>query len=453
MPAAHLDRSAPPAPGAHRPFHFPPFLRRTLPNGLQVLAARQTGVPLVSLELVLPAGGQHDPEGQAGLATLTASVIDEGTQRRDSLEIAAHVERLGGSLTTGADWDQGYLGVGLLAQDRQAGLAILAELLNEPTFPAPEVERLRRQRQGEILRRTRDPSTLADEKLNQVIFAGTPFAHPLIGTEDSVERLERDALVSFYESCYTLHGAALIVVGDLDPEEVLREVEQGFGGMGRQPPPAPAIDAPLLPGIAVHIVDRPDARQTELRLGHVGISRRDPDYVALVVLNTVLGGKFTSRINMNLRERNAYTYGASTRFVARLQPGPFVIEAAVATELTGAAAREVLAELRRIREDLIEPDEMEETRSYIAGVFPYTFQTISDIAKRLDTLATYGLPDDYYARYLERLAVLTREDILAMARQHLDPDHIALVAVGPAATLVPQLEALGPVTVWPAAGG
>jgi len=414
-----------------------------------VLAARHAAVPLVSLEMVLPAGGQHDPLGRAGLSTLTAAVIDEGTHRRSALEIAAHVERFGGSLTTGADWDVGYLGVGLLAQHRTAGLEILGELLHEPTFPQAEVERLVRQRTGDIVRRSQDPSILAEEKLSQVLFAGTPFAHPLIGTQESIEALDREAIVAFYSACYTPRGAALIAVGDLDPEAVLREIEAIFGAAGGEPPPAPAIRAQLLPGVAVHVVDRPDAPQTELRVGQVGISRRDPDYVPLVVLNTLLGGKFTSRINMNLRERNAFTYGASSRFVARLQPGPFIVDAAVATESAGAAAREVLAELRRIREEPVEPDELEETRSYIDGVFPYTFQTIGDIAKRLETLATYGLPDDYYARYLERLAALTREELLAVAQQHLDPDHSAVVAVGPAETLVSQLAALGPVTVWP----
>lgn len=451
MPAAAVDRSAPPLGGTIRPFHLPPFLRRTLPNGLQVLAARQAGVPLISLELVVRAGGQHDPEGKAGLATLTASAIDEGTRRRSSQEIAALVERLGGSLTTAADWDEGYLGIGLLSQHRQAGLDLLAEVLSEPTFPDQEVERLRQLRRGEIVRRSQDPSVSAEEKLSQVIFAGTPYTHPLIGTQETIEALDRDALVAFYRSCYSLNGATLIAVGDLEPEEICREAEAALGAASPAAPAPPEIRAVPLPGIVVHVVDRPGAPQTELRLGHAGVSRRDPDYIPLIVLNTLLGGKFTSRINLSLRERHAYTYGASTRFVSRLQRGPFIVDAAVSTESTGAAAREVLAELRRIREDLVEPAEMEETRSYITGVFPYTFQTIDDFARRLDTIATYGLPDDYYEKYLERLAVMTRDDLLAVARQHIDPDHIAIVAVGPADTLAAQLEGLGPVTVWPRA--
>jgi zinc protease len=177
------------------------------------------------------------------------------------------------------------------------------------------------------------------------------------------------------------------------------------------------------------------------------VPRPDPDYIPLIVLNTLLGGKFTSRINLNLRERHGYTYGASSRFTPRLGPGPFVVDAAVATESTGAAAVETLAELRRIREDLVEPRELEETLSYVSGVFPYTFQTTSDLAKRLETLGVYGLPDDYFERYLERLPTITREEIRTVAERHIHPDRIAVVAVGPAEALRPQLEGLGPVTV------
>jgi zinc protease len=194
-------------------------------------------------------------------------------------------------------------------------------------------------------------------------------------------------------------------------------------------------------------MDRPGAAQTELRLGHVGVPRTHPDWFPVNVLNMLLGGKFTSRINLNLRERHSYTYGANSRFSSRLGPGPFVVDTAVATESTGAAVREVLGELRRIREEPVEPDELSETLSYMIGVYPYTLQTMGDVAKRLEILSVYGLPDDYYDTYVDRLAAVTREDLLAAAQQHLHPDHIAIVAVGPADVLVPQLEGLGEVTV------
>ena len=445
-----VDRSAPPRPGPVRPFRFPPFLRTRLPNGLTVLAARLAGLPLVSLELVAVAGGQFDPPGRSGLATLAASLLDEGTARRSAMEVAAHAERLGGYFATGADWDVGYLSTGLLSQHRAAGFELLADVAAHPTFPAEELERLKRQRLAELLRRTQDPSALADDRLIRVLYEGTVYAHPLIGEEESVTGLDRESIAAFYQNHYGFDGAALIAVGDFDPEELLREAEValGSGGPASPPPVPPQIHPPAREGISVHVVDRAGAAQTELRLGHPGIPRRHPDYVPLVALNALLGGKFTSRINLNLRERHAYTYGASSRFSARMGPGPFTVNAAVATESTGAAAREVLFELRRIREALVEPEELEETRSYLIGVFPYTVQTIGDLAKRLETLAVFDLPDDYYTRHLERTASITREEILDVARRHLAPEQVAVVAVGPAEELEPQLAELGPVTVW-----
>jgi zinc protease len=447
-----VDRTAPPPPGKVRPFHFPPFLRTRLASGLAVLAARLPGLPLVSMEIVAPAGAQFDPPGREGIATLTASLVDEGTVRRSSMEIAAIAERLGGYLTTGTDWDVGYLATGLLSEHRLAGLELLAEIALSPTFPEAEIERLQKQRLTEILRRAFDPSALADDRFHREVYRGTVYAHSLLGDAESVSRLDRDSLAAFYHRHYGLAGSALIAVGDCEPEELVREVESIFDSAA---PPA-AIPAPPeirpapLTGISVHLVDRPGAAQTELRIGHAGVPRTHAEYIPLVVLNTLLGGKFTSRINMNLRERHGYTYGATSRFVPRMGPGPFLVAAGVATESAGAASREVLHELRRIREALVETAELEETQSYMVGVFPYTVQTIGDLAKRLETLAVYGLPDDYYTRFLERIDSVTREEILEVARRHLDPEHIAVVAVGPAEALEKQFEDLGTVSVWSA---
>ena len=445
-----VDRTVPPPPGEIRPFRFPPFLRTRLANGLAVVAARLPGLPLVSLEIVALAGGQFDPQGWEGIAAMTAAALDEGTVRRSSIEIAATAERLGGYFTTGADWDVGYLATGLLSDHRDAGLELLAEVVLSPTFPEAEVERLRRQRLAEIVRRAQDPTTLADDRFHREVYRGTVYAHPLLGDQESIQRLDRETMAAFYRRHFSLAGSALIAVGDFEPEALLRAAESAFAAAGpAAPAPAPPEIRPApLTGVSVHIVDRPGAAQTELRVGHASVPRTHPDYIPLVVLNTLLGGKFTSRINMNLRERHAFTYGASSRFVPRMGPGPFLVNAAVATASAGAAAREILYELRRVREDLVEPEELDETRTYMVGVFPYTVQTIGDLAKRLETLTVYGLPDDYYASYLQKVAAVTREEVLEVARRHLDPERIAVVAVGPAETLEPQLAGVGPIAVW-----
>ena len=444
-----LDRTLPPVAGALRPFHFPGFLHAELPGGLAVYAARHGDVPLVSLELVTPAGGQHDPPGRHGLSTLTAGLLDEGTVRGGALEIAARIELLGGYLASGADWDVSYLAAGVLSRHLPAALELLAEVATSPTFPPEELERLRRQRLAELLRRRHDPAILADERLTEEIFRGTVYGRSLLGDEESVAAIARDDVVAYYRRHYGPRDAALVAVGDLDPEALVAAAERVFGGGGGPgAPPPPEVRPAPLPGVVVHVVDRPGAAQTELRLGHAGIPRRHPDYSPLVVLNTLLGGQFTSRINLNLRERHGYTYGAHSRFVGRRGPGPFLISAAVATEATGAAAREVLGELVRLQEEPVAPVELAETRDYLIGVFPYTVQTIGELAKRLEMLATYGLPDDYFARYIERIRGVNADEVQQLARRHLHPERIAIVAVGPAETLESQLSALGPVSVW-----
>ncbi len=444
------DRSAAPPSREIRAFQFPPVLRARLGHGLEVVAARLPGPPLISLEIVTPAGAQHDPEGRAGIATLTASVLDEGTVHRSAMEIAATAERLGGYFVTGADWDVGYLATGLLSSHGREALELLAEVIASPTFPEGEVERLRRQRIAEIQRRYQDPGALADDRLLREIYHGTPYAFPIAGTEESIAGLDRESLLEFYRGHYGFAGSTLIAVGDFDPEELLRQAEAAFGAAG---PPGPAPARPEIrptpqSGISIHIVDRPGASQAELRLGHVGVPRTHPDHTPLSVLNSLLGGKFTSRINLNLRERHGYTYGATSRFSPRLGPGPFSVNAAVETAAAGASAREVLFELRRVRESLVEPDELDETRGYMVGVFPYSLQTIGDVSRRLETLTVFGLPDDYYTRYLEKVATVTREEVQEAARRHLDPERIVVVAVGPAEVLEPQFEGMGPVTVW-----
>ncbi len=448
-PRPPVERAHPPAAGPLRPFRFPPFHHLRLASGLEVYTARHGDVPLASLELVTPAGGQLDPPALSGLATLTAGLLDEGTRRGGALDIAARAERLGGHVSTGADWDGAHVSAGMLSTNFQGGLELLAEVATSPTFPAEELERLRRRRLAELLRRRHDPSILADERLAAEVFRGTPYGRSLLGDEASVAASGRDDVVAYYDGHYTLRGAALVAVGDLDPEALLGLVEEVFAGAPAAPPaPPPQIRPQPLAGVVVHVVDRPGAAQTELRLGHVGIPRRHPDYSPLMVLNTLLGGNFTSRINLNLRERHGYTYAAASRFIGRQGPGPFIVSAAVATEVTGAAAREVLNELERLRSDLVPPEELEETRNYLIGVFPYTVQTIDDLASRLETLAVYDLPDDYYASYVEQVRAVTAEEVLDLARRHLHPDRLVIVAVGPAESLEPQLAELGPVTVW-----
>ncbi len=446
-----VDRSQPPPPGELRPFRFPPFTAAELDNGLRVLTARAPRVPLVSLEMLAPAGGQLDPPELPGLASFHGALLDEGTARHTALEIAADIEKLGGSLGSGAGWNMAFVETGHLAEHLPAGLALLAEIVRSPDFPAGEIDRLRQQRQAEILRRLGQPASLADDALAAAIYGGTVYGQPLLGTEASLERMGREDFRAFYRRHVHPNGSTVIGVGDLDPDDLTARVERAFGDWPRGPEPVASVIEPTsLAGNEVHVVDRPEAAQTQLVLGHVGVPRKHPDYHALMLLNTIFGGKFTSRINLNLRERHGFTYGAQSYFTRRRGPGPFVVKAAVATDVVGTAVRELLSELRRIREEPVSHEDLLETQDYLVGVFPYTLQTIGDLVRRLEALAVYGLADTYYEEFPQVLRQLSRDDVLAAARRHLRPEHLAIVAVGPEKDLRPQLEELGPVKVTPA---
>ncbi|HEV8630038.1 MAG TPA: pitrilysin family protein [Thermoanaerobaculia bacterium] len=451
--AGLLDRSQPPPAAPPLPFHFPAFLHHPLLPGLDLYAARVPRAPMVSIELICPRGGVADPPGRRGIASLTADLLDEGSERRSGPELAACVERLGGSLAASADWDASYIACTLLSEHLQQALELLAEVALTPSLPEREVERLRKRRLAELLRRRSSPAALAEERFARALYGAGPYGYPLIGSEEDLQRLDREAAESFYRMALRRGGATLIAAGDLEPEALAAAADSLLAAWPAEPAPPPPPVTPLaVSAIAVHVVDRPQAAQTELRLGHPGPPRNHPDRVPLSVMNSLLGGKFISRINLNLRERHGYTYGAHSSFANRSGPGPFQVSAAVATESTGAAAREVIGELRRLQEEAPSAAELEDAVRYLEGVFPYTLQTVESVAQRLSQLAVFGLADDYFDRYFVDLREVRPADISEMARRHLRPDACAVVAVGPAATLVPQLEPLGPVAVWSPAG-
>ena len=445
---SRVARSSPPPPGPRRPFRFPDFRRERLANGLELVVAAVGAVPLADAVLQLPAGADRNPLERPGLAALTASLIDEGTALRDGPTLSGTIERLGGSLATRADWNGAEVSVEVLARDLATALELAAEVARQPVFPPHELERLRRQALTELLRRRDQPAVLAEEALSSALYPGTPYGALILGDETTMAALSRADVVAFHEGFYRPSGASLVVAGDVEPDAVRTLAERFLGDWSASEAALPIEVRPATRAARqVVVVDRPEAAQTELRLAHPGVPRTHPDRTRLGVLNALLGGKFTSRLNLNLRERHGYTYGVSSRFVDRRGPGPFVVAAAVGNEVAGAATGEILLELDRLRQDAVESEELAETRDYLLGVFPFTLQTHSDLLGRLAELALWGLPDDHFDRALAAVAATTPDDLLTLARRHLDPDHATVVAVGPAATLEPQLSRHGEVRV------
>lgn len=440
-----LDRSRPPAPGPLRPFHFPPVQRATLANGLQVLVAESHAFPLATMDLVLPAGGLSETEERAGVSALTSGLLESGAGERDAAGIAERVDELGLVLESGISWDTTLVGfTGLRARADEA-MEVMADLVMRPTFPEGEVERIRNERLAGLAQRRADPGSLADELVSHFIYPEDhPFARRLGGPAETLAALARPDVAAFHEAHFRPGGAWLCAGGDLTLDEVVGLAERHLGGWaGTVPPPRSPETHNRLSETTIILADRPGAVQSEVRVGHVGVPRTTEDFFALNVLNAMLGGTFSSRLNLNLRERLGYTYGVSSSFGMRRLPGTCHVGAAVQVEGTAHSVSEILREMRGMQQDLVGEDEIDNARSYLAGIFPLGMQTTDGVAGKLSTIAANGLPDDYFATYRDRLLAVTREEVLQAAQRRLMPDRAAVVIVGDAARLREPLDALG----------
>ena len=444
-PAEVLDRTRVPAPGALRPFHFPEVHRRTLANGVAVLCAEVRTFPIVTADVVMFAGGLAEPNERAGVAALTSALLESGAAGRSAAEIAEAIDALGLELDSGVSWETTQSGFTCLRSRLEAGCAILADLVRRPTFPAEEVERLRDERLALIRQRRATPSSLADEVVSRYIFAaGTPFARPLGGLAETVAPLGRDDLAAFHAERYRAAGSALVFAGDLSIDEAVALAERFFGDWeGEARPEDRSPIPPRLEETRILIAHRAGSVQSEVRVGHVGIERTAPDFAAVSVMNSVLGGVFSSRLNMNLRERLGYTYGVSSSFATRRLPGTFSVSTAVQTEVTAHAVSEILRDIREMREAPVTAEELADSKNFLAGVFPLGLQTMDGVAGKLATIVTYGLPDDYYQGYRDALLSVTAEEVLEAARRRLWPERSVVVVAGDADVVRGPLEELG----------
>lgn len=445
-----------PVPGAPREYHFPRFERRTLDNGVRLVVAPVEKLPLATVVVLIDAGAVCDPNGREGTAQLVAKLLVEGTTKYDGAELTEHFENLGASIDASADWDSAAVTMTALAEHLPAAFALLGEVIRTPAFRVREVERLKAERLAELLQLRAEPRGLADELFARFVYAPTSrYARSEGGDEKSVDAIEREHLLSFYESRYQPGAVTVIVAGDVSVDAAEAMTRSAFGDWAKgEAARVVADDLPARRERAVHLIAKSDAPQSELRIGHVGIPRKHPDFFPVNVMNAVLGGLFNSRINLNLREVHAYTYGAFSGFEWRRQSGPFVVHTAVKSDITDAAAREILLEIDRIRAAAISVDELSLATSYLDGVFPIRFETTAAIAAALAVLVIHDLPEDYYARYREHVRSMTAEQILLAAQRYLHPESLQMVVVGDPATVRAPLEAMGfgPITVYDTQG-
>jgi len=448
------DRSGPPALGPVPTLDVPPIARRELSNGLPVWIVEMHEVPVVAASLVVLSGSAADPAGKEGVGSLTAEMLDEGAGTRDALAIADAIDYLGASLRTANTFDASSVRLEVPVARLAEALPIVADVALRPSFPPQELERIRQEWLTSFLQARDDPAAIAATAFPRLVYGPTHrYGTLATGTPGSIRSLTVDDLTRFHATHYRPDHAALVIVGDVTVDAVLPLAEQAFGGWGAPAGPKPDAIVPAAPQLTareVFLVDKPDAAQSQIRIGRIGVPRSTPDYPAITVLNTILGGSFTSRLNQNLREEHGYTYGAGSAFTMRRAAGPFTAAAGVQTDKTAEALQEFFNELEAIR--LPVPDaELAKARNYVALGFPAEFEATGDVLRQLEERIVYDLPDDYFSSYIPKILAVTAADVERAASVHVQPNQMAVVVVGDARTVEGPIRALnlGPLHLVP----
>ncbi|HVZ23733.1 MAG TPA: pitrilysin family protein [Vicinamibacterales bacterium] len=444
-------RSQQPAPAAAKPLQVATPQTATLPNGLTLMLSERRGLPVIAANLVFRTGSGANPIDKPGLANFVADMLDQGTATRSALQIADQVAQLGASLNTSSTMDATMVAGSSLTKNFPALMDLVADVSLHPAFPVQEIERQRASRLGRLVQQRENPSQLANAVMFSALYGSKhPYGYTELGTEASVKALSRDDMLAFWKENFVPNNAALVVAGDISMPELRALAEKVFGGWQRGTPASPALGAPAMTSAKVIIVDKPGSPQTQVRVAGIGAPRSSPDFRPLQVMNMALGGLFSSRINMNLREAHGYTYGASSQFVFRRSAGPFVVQSGIRTDVTAPAVTEILKELRGMEGAPMMPGELADAKSAMVNSLPGSFETDGDTAGTMRNIYVYGLPLDYYARYAEQMNAVDASQALAMAKKYLDPSRLVVVAVGDRSKIEPELKKLdlGPVQVW-----
>jgi zinc protease len=379
-------------------------------------------------------GGAGDPEGKAGLASLTADMLDEGTKTRSALDISDQLSSIGAAVQIGAGWDSTTASLRTLTRHMDRALEIYADVVTNPSFPDKELQRLRATRLAALRQQRDSPEAIAGLVFQTALYGRNhPYGHPLSGDEASLNSFTGDDVRNFYDTYFRPNNSALIVVGDVKPDVVVEKLEKALAGW--KSAHVPAVDVSAAPVAREHsmiyLVDRPGSVQSVINIGQVGVPRSSPDFFPLFVMNRILGGASSARINLNLREDKGYTYGASSVFSFRRGAGPFVAQAPVQGFSTKESVMEFMKEIRGIRGEIpVTSEELEAAKQSIIRGFPRGFETPDQIANGLETIVTYDLPDTYFNSYIERIQAITLEDINRVANRYLQPDRMAVVIVG-----------------------
>lgn len=433
----------PPQPLPAKDVKFPPYQIRTLPNGLQVIAVSHHEQPAVSLRLIVRAGSAQDPENRPGLATLAATLLDQGTATKTAEQVAQSIDSIGGAMGVGAALDLSSVFAAVMKDSFNVGLDIVADVVRNPAFSPEEIERQRQQMVSAMKVSYEDPDFIAETVFDRLVYGYHPYGKPDGGTPESLSAITRADLQAFHKRWFVPNNAILAIVGDVTAEEAFAGAERAFGNWARAD--VPAVRAAEVPPSTrrVVVIDRPGAVQTEIRVGHIGLPRKHPDFLALDLALKILGGEGGNRLHRVLRSERGLTYGAEANLTALKDTGDIVASTDTRSDATSEALRLIVDEIARIRRERVNPRELADAQAYLAGSFPLTIETPGAIALQVLNAVVFGLDLEELQNYRERVNRITPQDIQRVAQQYLHPDRLSIVLVGDANVFARQLPALG----------
>ncbi len=438
-------RSEQPKGGPAPALSLPKIQHHALKNGLRIVLVENHALPIVAMRLIVPAGGEKNPADRPGLADLVAAMLDEGTKTRSALEIAEALESIGARIGTGASQDAAFVSLTTLSSQLGKALDVFADIATAPAFKEEDFSRVRDKTRTSLLQSKDAPAAIAGRAFARVLYGDKhPYAFPTVGTEKSLEKITRDDLVRFHAQHYLPNSSKIVVVGDITLEQAAAELEKRLGIWRKAK--APKAKAPAVPkdvGRRVILIDKEGASQSVVRVGHVGVPRKHPDYAALLVMNDILGGSFTSRINLNLREKKGYTYGARSGYTMLRGAGPFSAGGNVRADVTRESIDELLKELEGIRKDKVTDEELSEAKAGLVARAPARFETNASTAGELADVLIHELPEDDIATMVQRIEAVSAEDVLRVAKRYVRPESAIIVVVGDRKSVEPKLAGLG----------
>lgn len=436
-----IDRTSPPKEKGIIDFRLPEIQKFDLKNGLKILFVQKDNLPIVQINLTLGCGGIYNPSDKIGLAYLTSMMIDEGAGEFDALQLDEEFETLGSILGTSSDHDSIHISLLSLRENFERSMELVSKIITEPRFSTPDFEREKEKLLTRIIQLKDEPSYLASKNFEKIIFSGSPYSNQVIGTDETLNNITIEDIKKFHKENFTVNNSVMVVVGDINREKLEETLNNSLAVWVNSNPQTEQSFDLKINNPTLYFIHKDGAAQSEIRAGHSAAGRKEKDFFARSLLNAILGGQFSSRINLNLREDKGYTYGANSSFKFYKSAALFGVSTAVKSENTGDAVFEIIKELNEIQNG-VDDKEIDFAKSFIIKGFPSMFETYSQVARNLALLSLHSLPDDYFNTYIQRIDSTSKNEIENAAVKSILCDNLTIVVVGDRDIIKPQLESV-----------